>query len=483
MSPRPGDPILEAFARLVRRRPDAPLLLAADGAVTAAGIDALGRRVEARLAATDLPPERPIGLRGPNGTAFLTGFLGARRAGHPVVLLDQRATAPELARQAERFGLGALLQVPAEGGDLPTMEPLGGAEREPPPAGTAAVKLTSGSSGESRGVAVSAGALCADDSALRASMGIAEGDRLLALVPFAHSYGLSSLLVPALTVGLTLVVPEDRGPFGALRAAREHEVTVFPTVPAYLAALLSLGEGDVLPPSLRLVLSAGSALPPAVAERFRRRFGLPVHAFYGASECGGIAYDREGRGAERGTVGEPVDGVSVELEEVPGLSAQEGGRVVVRSAAVAPGYWPEPDERLGGGRYRTGDLARLAGGEIALVGRLGDLIHVRGSKVSPLEVETVISALPAVDDVVVQGVRDPQGGGELVRAVVAARRGVTAEEVVRWCRGRLADFKVPRRVVVLPEIPRTARGKLDVEGLAAALAGSGEGPAAGPEEA
>lgn len=479
MSPRPGDPILEAFARLVRRRPDAPLVLGPGGAVTAGRVEELGREVEARLAAAGAAPGRPVGLRGPNGGGFLAGFVGARRAGCPVVLFDHRATEPELARQAERFGLATLLQVPAEAAP-PVVERLGGVEREPPPVGTAAVKLTSGSSGETRGVAAPAEALLVDDGALRASMGIAAEDRLLALVPFGHSYGLSSLLVPALTVGLSLVVPEDRGPFGALRAAREHDVTVLPTVPAYLAALLSLGESDVLPPSLRLVLSAGSALPPAVAERFRRRFGLAVHSFYGASECGGIAYDREGGAAERGTVGEPVEGVHVELEEVAGLAADEGRRVVVRSAAVAPGYWPEPDERLSGGSYRTGDLARLVDGELALVGRLGDLIHVRGSKVSPLEVEAVISALPAVDDVVVHGVQDPRGGGELVRAVVAAHSGVTAEEIVRWCRGRLADFKVPRRVVLLPAIPRTTRGKLDVEGLQAALARSGAEPGTGP---
>jgi long-chain acyl-CoA synthetase len=470
MSPSPGDPILEAFTRLARQRPEATLVLARDGAITAARLEAMSRHAERALAALEIPPGAPVAVRGPNGAGFLAAFVAARRAGHPVVLLDHRAVGPEVERSTRRFGLRALLCAARGDGEPIEVARLAGPELDPPPPGTAVVKLTSGSSGEARGVATTAAALAHDDRSLRASMGISADDRLLALVPFAHSYGLSSLLVPALTVGLTLVVPDDRGPFGALAAARRHAVTVLPTVPAYLVALLRLDRSDVLPPSLRLVISAGAALTPSVAQRFRRRFGLPVHAFYGASECGGITYDREGTAAEQGAVGEPVDGVTLELEPVDDLPPEQGRRVVVRSAAVATGYWPAAEARLDAGRYRTGDLAVVTASGLALVGRLNRLIHVRGSKVSPLEVERVIAQLPAVDDVSVQGVVDPGSGDEIVRAVVASGNGVTADEVTRWCRQRLADFKIPRRVVVLRELPRTARGKLDrrrLEGLLA----------------
>ena len=476
MSPSPGDPILEAFTRLARQRPEATLVLARDGAVTAARLEILSRDAERTLTGLEIPPGSPVAVRGPNGAGFLAGFLAARRVGHPVVLLDHRAAEPEVERSIRHFGLQAVLRAETGGGETVELSRLAGPRLDPPPPGTAVVKLTSGSSGEARGVATTAAALLHDDRALRSSMGITADDRLLALVPFAHSYGLSSLLVPALTVGLTLVVPDDRGPFGALAAARRHAVTVLPTVPAYLVALLRLDRSDLLPPSLRLVISAGAALTPSVAQRFRRRFGLPVHAFYGASECGGITYDREGSAAEHGAVGEPVDGVTVELEPVDDLPAEQGRRVVVRSAAVATGYWPAEDARLGAGRYRTGDLAVATGDGLALVGRLDRLIHVRGSKVSPLEVERVIAQLPAVDDVSVHGVIDPGSGDEVVRAVVASGNGVTADEVTRWCRQRLADFKIPRRVVVLRELPRTARGKLDrrrLEGLLAETSAGG----------
>src|SRR5262249_14836610 len=155
-----------------------------------------------------------------------------------------------------------------------------------------------------------------------------------AAIPLSHSYGLSSLVLPALLRGTPLVLPEEDGLLAPFAAAAAAGATVFPTVPAYVEALLKLSHPPAWPPSLRLVIAAGAPLQPATARRFRETFGLPVHVFYGASECGGICYDREGSAGERGTVGTPVQGVEVELVaggegETPGLAGQTG-RVAVR---------------------------------------------------------------------------------------------------------------------------------------------------------
>jgi acyl-CoA synthetase (AMP-forming)/AMP-acid ligase II len=235
--------------------------------------------------------------------------------------------------------------------------------------------------------------------------------------------------------------------------------------------------------------------------------------FYGASECGGICYDREGGAAERGTVGAPVDGVEVELVgvelvemelvaaelvtvemavETAGRAAGGGeGRVAVRSPAVAAGYLAggrlEEGGRLAGGRYLTDDVAAWSHGELALVGRLNDLINVKGKKVNPREVERVLGELAAVEEVVVTAsagdCREP-----VVRAVIACRPGtLSPEQVVAWCRQRLAEHKVPRSVLLVDELPHTVRGKLDRaalvglaprERLEAPAAGHREGPAA-----
>jgi long-chain acyl-CoA synthetase len=306
-------------------------------------------------------------------------------------------------------------------------------------------------------------------------MGLRADDRLLAAIPLSHSYGLSSLLLPALLRGTPLVLPEENSLLAPFAAAEIAGATVFPTVPAYIEALLRLSQPPAWPPSLRLVVAAGAPLKPETARRFRATFGLPVHVFYGASECGGICYDREGGAGERGTVGTPVEGVEITLAACDGETgtAGEGGRVTVRSPAVARGYVPSPDPRLADGRFVASDFATWTAGELVLAGRLDDLINVKGKKVDPREVESVLAALPGVDEVAVVGLPVPERGGELVRAVIACRPGeLSLEQVARWCRGHLAAHKVPRSVILVPVMPRTPRGKIDRPALLA-LAGSG----------
>ena len=198
--------------------------------------------------------------------------------------------------------------------------------------GVAVVKLTSGSTGAPRGVVMRAEHVLADEAALFATMGLRDDDRLLGAVPFSHSYGFTTLALSALVRGLTLVIPADRGPFSLLSAARDLGATVFPTVPAYIQALLRLSPPPDWPASIRLVISAGALLPRATAAQFRQTYGQPVHVFYGSSECGGICYDREGGAAERGTVGTPVNGVRVSVRPVEQIAAGEG-LVVVESPA------------------------------------------------------------------------------------------------------------------------------------------------------
>ncbi|HEY4564495.1 MAG TPA: hypothetical protein VIJ36_16045, partial [Thermoanaerobaculia bacterium] len=158
-------------------------------------------------------------------------------------------------------------------------------------------------------------------------------------------------------------------------------------------------------------------------------------------------------------VGSPVEGVRVVLEPA-GLEG-EGGRVTVESPAVSSGYLPDADDRLGDGRFLAGDLALWRHGELALAGRVDDLVNIKGKKVNPREVEAILAGLPGVDEAVVLGV-PVEGRGEILRAVVACRAGdLTTSEVVAWCRGHLSAHKVPRSVILLEALPRNARGKLD----------------------
>jgi acyl-CoA synthetase (AMP-forming)/AMP-acid ligase II len=441
------DPILDAFAHLVRRDAHAPLVASPRGSATRGEIDALATVLSSRLASTGVTPGAVVLLAAPNGAGFLAGIVGCRRAGLVPALCDRAAPAVERERIARALGAAAEVA----GDDAFPRDADAIAVRE---TGIAArvgagdyVKITSGTSGEPGGVAVGAEALAADDDQLAASMGLAAEDRFLAAIPWSHSYGLSSLVLPALRRGSLLVLPGEGGPWSPLAAARAFEATVFPTVPVYLRAIVEIAPRDAWPPSLGKVVSAGARLAPDDARAFRERFGRPAHVFYGASECGGITYDREGGAAERGTVGTPVEGVTIRLED---------GTIVVTSAAVTSGV------------FRTADRGEWCGEELRLLGRLDAVINVEGKKVDPAEVEGVLAGLSGVREAVVLGVPAAGFGKEIVRAVIAREPGrLSYEEVASWCRSRLAPHKVPRSIVLVDAIPRTARGKVDRAALLA----------------
>ena len=469
MTPAP-DPLVQAFDRLVQRSPAATLIASVTRRCTVRDIDALARSASRQLESAGLEPGQVVALAAGNGPGFLAAFLSLRRAGLAALLMDRRTPRAEQQRIVRRFGCPIILASPLAWPDRPGGFVISrGCTQEETiagPPGTAVVKLSSGSTGEPSGVAAHTESLMADDEALTATMEIKAADRLVAMVPFSHSYGLSSLVIPALIRGNLLVVPEDDGPLGPVVAAQALDATVMPTVPAYLSPLLRLLERPALPASLRLVISAGAPLLPDTARSFRQRFGLAVHVFYGASECGGISYDRSGEAAERGTVGTPVHGVRVRIDAPPEASPDGGGRIIVNSPAVALRYLPEPDGRLENGCFITDDLGSWREGELEIVGRVSEFINVKGKKVNPREVEQIIAELPQVNEVSVLEVPGPGENQPVVRAVVACEnRSVTEEDVLIHCRSRLSRHKVPRSVVIVTRIPRTARGKVDRKAL------------------
>ena len=465
-----SDPLLTEFDRLLRRQPDHPIILGRSGSLTLAELDVASRQVAGLLHRQGVLPGTCICLRAPNGSGFLALFLGLLRHQAVPVLVDHQTPGAEVQRVMTALNTGGLITCatpwPVSPQDFTFQSDTNKTPADTSTAprrlsGPAVVKLTSGSTGEARGIEVPVEALLTDEENLAATMGIVDSDRLLAAVPLAHSYGLSSLVVPALVRGATLLVPEVRNPFAPLQMAAELEATVFPTTPSYLDGLVRL-EGDLLPvESLRVVISAGAPLSPETAQRLRDAWGRSVHAFYGASECGGIAYDREGGAAEEGLIGEPVRNVQIDLEEVPGIPGS-GHRVLVRSDAVARGYLPERDDHLKDGCFTSEDLGSLQDGKLRLHGRLGAAVKIRGRKVHPAEVEQILVSMPGVEQAHVHAV--PGRTKEqctLEALVVPVDSDMSRSEIIAWCRQYLAPEKVPRRVVLLESLPRNERGKID----------------------
>jgi acyl-coenzyme A synthetase/AMP-(fatty) acid ligase len=292
-------------------------------------------------------------------------------------------------------------------------------------------------------------------------MGITDADVNFGVIPVSHSYGFSNLITPLIARGVAMVLSHDRMPRAVLDNLARTEATVFPGMPLFFQAF---GEMEAVPPlpKLRLCISAGAPLRLTVARKFREKFRKPIHSFYGASECGGICYDRKERARVEGFVGAAMSGVQLEALE-PGT---QSGRVRVRSAAAGDDYFPEPDrEKLGHGFFVPDDLIDLSGEGARLVGRTSDVINVAGKKVNPAEVEAQLLRFSGVRQAVVFGRESNLRNQDVVACVVAAPQ-VRESDLLEFCREQLSGWQVPQRIYFVAQIPANERGKINRRDLA-----------------
>jgi long-chain acyl-CoA synthetase len=395
-----------------------------------------------------------------NRPAFLAAVLAVWARGGVVLPIEETTPREEVGRLQRAFG--SVLEIRARGGRLAATGFAGTGEAARHP-GAAIIRMTSGSTGLARGALVTCSQAAADGRAIIRAMGITPDDLNLAALPLSHSYGFDNIVLPLILQGTPALILERALPSLLLCALRWRRPMILPTVP-YIVDLLAR-HPDPPPPGsgLRLCISAGAPLPRGTEESFRRRYGVPVRTFYGASEAGGITYDG-GRPGERadGCVGTPLPGVRVTIDRrgLKGLP-QGDGRVVVEGPAVAHGYVPTASGDLAGGRFRTSDLGRLdREGRLHLKGRLSSLVNVSGRKVNPAEVERALRGVDGVQDVAVLGVRD-RLRGERVEAWVVARPYRSPAPIRNALSSRLSPHKLPRAIHLVRAIPRTARGKID----------------------
>jgi long-chain acyl-CoA synthetase len=395
-----------------------------------------------------------VALQLPNSVDFLATFAAVLETGAVAVAIDRDATQSEVAAVLRHFGVRALVYRATRSGiEISPRDgaaPLAHTERIP------LVKLTSGSSGLPKGILTSEANLVADCRNICSSMDIRESDLNLGAIPFSHSYGFSNVVTPLLLQGTPVVATNQYLPLSLLEIANRFGCTVFPGIPMIFDHLARTPRSDGSFESVRTFLSAGAPLREHVSRAFRERFGAQIHSFYGCSECGGIAYDREGASVERGSVGTPMEGVAIEIEP-------DTGRVVVLSDAVAHGYAfgsEEEDWRFVGRRYTTDDLARLdARAGLELTGRIGDVLNVAGKKVNPREVEQVILQMPAVREAKVYG-ESAGARGVVVAVAIVGDPGLTRDSIREFCRAHLSSWKVPRVIKILDQLPLDERGKI-----------------------
>ena len=446
--------ILSAFARLAEEEPDAPALVdGLDGSVTTRGqLERSSEEIIALLQSSGIVRRDLVVVRMRNSAELVASILASWKISAAVAPVDRDATPQEIASVMNHFGGRALLWRDEEA--RVRLESAEG--RNQLGEGIVLVKLSSGSTGVPKGVLTTARNLIADCEAILRTMGLTPGDRNLGAIPFSHSYGFSNLVMPLLLQGIPIVHTNDYLPLSVLAVANRYRCTILPGVPIMLDHLSRLPAGDGELETLRTVISAGAPLAASTSRRFRDRFGLAIHTFYGASECGGIAYDREGGRAERGVVGTAMEGVRLSIDAIHGT-------LVVEGDAVAAGYVggsADDGRRFVGSSFRTDDLASIGeDGSVTLEGRAGDLMNIAGRKVNPREIEGVIAGMPGVREVKVYG--EAAGArGDMVVAVLVADEEIARDHVRSYCMERLSGYKVPRVVRFVDAIPLDERGKV-----------------------
>ncbi|MBK5259507.1 MAG: acyl--CoA ligase [Thermoanaerobaculia bacterium] len=440
--------LLQRFRSLAASDPEAPALTeGATGAVTTrSALIGLASDTAKKLSHAGVEGGDLIAIQLPNSPEFVASWLAALELSLVVIPIDRDAPQNEVSSILGHFDACALVSKSG----IQVRETR---QRSILPRDARLVKLTSGSTGKPKGIVTSAANLAADAAHICSTMGILPGDINLGAIPFSHSYGFSNLVSPLLTQGTAIVISNDYLPLSILDLCNRHRCTVMPGIPMMFDHLASMRDDDGSFTSVRTFLSAGAPLPATTSRRFRERFGIPIHTFYGCSECGGISYDRAGAAVERGTAGTAMDGVQVSLEQT---------RVTVTSDAVALGYLHDAEtfEPFTRQTFTTDDLAEIrSDGEIEIIGRSSELINTAGKKVNPREIEEVILQIEGVRQVKVYG--EPAGArGEVVAAAVVASPEVTREMIRDHCRAHLSLNKVPRIVKLIESIPVDERGKV-----------------------
>jgi len=454
-----SDPLLEVWEKTLARKRVSPAIFAPSGEVLRTFGEIEQRTCDLLQNIGAFPEGDVLAVQVGNHEDWPSILIGCLRKHLVVLPLEQSISEQQRAEALKICRVNVVVSAAPSGGSLEiirlrtTDATADWGEQRP-----VLLKLTSGTTATPRAIRFRSEQLLADCNQICEAMGIHEDDINFGVIPISHSYGFSNLLTPLIARGVPMVISRDRTPRAILADLIRSNATVFPGMPVFYQAFCEMAHVPALS-KLRLCISAGAPLPTVIARRFQEKFNLPIHSFYGASECGGICYDREATKLSEGFVGELMKGVNLELVDPNGSATQ----VRVRSTAVGDGYFPEPDnERLGDGIFVPDDLMAREGSGFKIAGRVSDVINVAGKKVNPAEVEAHLLRFSGVRQAVVFG--RPAGPGALrneeVSACVVAAPNVSETDLLQFCRGGLSTWQVPKQIFIVDAIPLSERGKI-----------------------
>jgi acyl-CoA synthetase (AMP-forming)/AMP-acid ligase II len=333
---------------------------------------------------------------------------------------------------------------------------------------------TSGTTSRPKGVPLTQANLAASVANIRSVYRLAETDATVVVLPLFHVHGLICGLLSSLASGASVTLPAA-GRFSAstfwadMRAAGATWYTAVPTIHQIILDRHA-SKPEPLPPALRFIRSCSASLAPAILDRLEAAFGAPVLEAYAMTEASHMMTSNplpQDGPRKPGSVGRPVGCLEVAILDEEGARVAPGkpGEVCVRGANVTAGYKGSPEANEAAfrfGWFHTGDIGVAdEEGYLRLVGRIKELINRGGEKISPIEVDAVLLDHPAVKQAVSFGVPDDKYGEEINCAVIPREGSAIGEDdVVAHCRRNLASFKVPKKVFVTDDLPKTATGKI-----------------------
>lgn len=487
------------FRQTARRRADAVCLWANDRHWSYTELQGVVDAVAGALAAMGVAADDRVGLLAPNGPEFVQSYLGILGAGATVVPLNTLLAPREMAFILGDAGVKALIYhqsfasvARAVGRDLPAgvlgicigddVDPAAIrlsdliARGHPAPllsldarTDVAVILYTSGTTGRPKGAMLTHGNLLANTASVAEALGFTDHDRILVVLPMFHAFAATVGMLTPLLEGASLIPLARFEPKPVTQAIALHGATVFLGVPSMYGVLLRMEDALIGSwASVRLCVSGGAAMPVALMSAFESRFAVPICEGDGPTECGPVTSVNPPAGPRKpGSIGLPIPSVEMRVKDLDGRDLVDGemGEICVRGPSVMKGYFQLPEstrESFFGDWFRTGDLGyRDADGYFFLVDRLKDLVITNGMNVYPRVIEESLHANPEVLEAAVVGDPDPRHGEVPVAHVVLRPESTATVASLRaWCRGRLGQHEVPRRILIHDALPKNAAGKI-----------------------
>ena len=520
----PNITLSEALKQSARNFPDIPAIIYFGRSISYRELDEMVDRFAAALQDLGVKKGDRVGIQLPNIPQFVIAFYGALRAGAICVACSPLYKARELEHQLNDAGvenlvcmdtLYPIVQEIRERSKLrnviatsprdylppllKTLSPLKGVKsykcpgaidflsimkHEPNPKPVlvkpdelALLQYTGGTTGVPKGAMITHRNLVVNAAQCEVELPIRRGiDVNVTALPLFHIFGMTCAMnAPVLTGTTMLMIPDPRDPKGILNTISKYKATTFCSVPTMYVALINMPDIKKYDLStVRACMSGAAPLPVEIQKKFEQLTGGRLVEGYGLTESSPVSHVNpldDPKKNRPGSIGIPVpdtDAKIVDLETgTKDLKPNEVGELVIKGPQVMQGYWNKPDETkntLRDGWLFTGDIAKMdEDGYFYIVDRKKDMIDVSGLKVWPREVEEVLYEHPAVNEAAVVGIPDAYRG-ETVKAYVSLKPGyqgkVTEEDIIKFCREKIATYKAPRSVEFRDSLPKTLVGKI-----------------------